>query len=50
MSNPLTLNEFCKRFKVVNPLDLAAEERCKYFDPFAEGDAPSAPLCTPSSL
>ena len=50
MSNPLTLNELRKRFKVVNPLDLAAEERCKYFDPFAEGDAPSAPLCTPSSL
>ena len=38
MSNPLTLNEFRKRFKVVNPLDLAAEERCKYYDPFVEGD------------
>ena len=50
MSNPLTLNEFRKRFKVVNPLDLAAEERCKYYDPFVERDAPSAPLCTPSSL
>ena len=38
MSNPLTLNEFRKRFKVVNPLDLAAEERNKYYDPFAEGE------------
>ena len=50
MSNPLTINEFCKRFKAVNPLDLAAEERYKYYDPVVEGDAPSAPLCTPSSL
>ena len=50
MSNPLTLSEFRKRFKVVNPLDLAAEERYKYYDPFVEEDAPSAPLCTPSSL
>lgn len=48
MSNRLTFNEFRKRFKVVNPLDLAAEERCKYYDPFVERDAPSAPLCTPS--
>ena len=40
MSNHLTLNEFRKRFKVVNPLDLAAEERYKYYDPFVEGDAP----------
>ena len=38
MSNPLTLNEFRKRFKVVNPLDLAAEEQCKYCDPFVEGE------------
>ena len=38
MSNPLTLNEFRKRFKVVNPLDLAAEERCKYNDPVVEGE------------
>ena len=38
MSNPLILNEFRKRFKVVNPLDLAAEERCKYYDPFVEGE------------
>ena len=45
MSNPLTLNEFRKRFKVVNPLDLAAEERCKYYDPFVEeGDSRSEPL------
>lgn len=36
MSSPLTLNEFRKQFKVVNPLDLAAEERCKYYDPFVE--------------
>ena len=36
MSNRLTLSEFRKRFKVVNPLDLAAEERCKYYDPFVE--------------
>ena len=50
MSNPLTLSEFCKRFKVVNPLDLAAKERYKYYDPFVEEEAPSAPLCTPSSL
>ena len=40
MSNPLTLNEFRRRFKVVKPLDLAAEERCKYFDPFVEGEDP----------
>ena len=38
MNNPLTLNEFRKRFKVVNPLDLAAEERYKYSDPFVEGE------------
>jgi hypothetical protein len=36
MSNPLTLSEFRKLFKVVNPLNLAAEERCKYYDPFVE--------------
>ena len=40
MSNRLTLNEFRKRFKVVNPLDLAAEEQNKYYDPFVEGEAP----------
>ncbi len=40
MSNHLTLNEFRKRFKVVNPLDLAAEERNKYYDPFVEGEDP----------
>ena len=38
MSNRLTFNEFRKRFKVVNPLDLAAEERYKYCDPFVEGE------------
>ena len=38
MSNRLTLNEFRKRFKVVNPLDFAAEERNKYYDPFVEGE------------
>ena len=36
MSNPLTFNEFRKRFKVVNPLDLAASEPNKYCDPFIE--------------
>ena len=44
MSNRLTLNEFRKRFKVVNPLDLAAEERNKYYDPFAEGEKKTATL------
>ena len=38
MSNPLTFSVFSKRFKVVNPLDLAAEERYKYYDPFVEGE------------
>jgi hypothetical protein len=34
----MTLSEFRKRFKVVNPLDLAAEERYKYYDHFVEGE------------
>ncbi len=36
MSNHLTFNEFRKRFKVVDPLDLAAKEPNKYYDPFVE--------------
>ena len=44
MNNPQTFSEFRKRFKVVNPLDLAAEERCKYYDPFAEGERQTASL------
>ena len=47
MSNRLTFNEFRKRFKVVNPLDLAAEERCKYYDPFVEGERQTASRCDP---
>ena len=38
MSNRLTFSEFPKRFKVVNPLDFAAEDRYKYNDPFVEGE------------
>ena len=44
MNNPLTLNEFRKRFKVVNPLDLAAEERYKYYDPCVEEERQTATL------
>ena len=44
MSSPLTFNEFRKRFKVVNPLNLAAEERYKYYDPFVEGERQTASL------
>ena len=36
MKRPMTLDEFRKRFEVVDPLDLAAEEPRKHYDPFVE--------------
>lgn len=32
----MSLEEFRRRFKVVDPLDLAAEEPNKYYDSFIE--------------
>ena len=32
----MSLEEFRRRFEVVDPLDLAAEEPRKYYDPFVE--------------
>lgn len=36
MSRYISLDEFRKRFKVVDPLDLAARELNKHYDPFVE--------------
>jgi hypothetical protein len=36
MTRFMSLQEFRRRFKVVNPLDLAASEPNKYCDPFIE--------------
>ena len=36
MSHYIPLEEFRKRFKVGNPLDLAAEEPFRDYDPFVE--------------
>ena len=36
MSRYMPLSEFRKRFKVVDPCDLAAQEPNKYYDPFVE--------------
>ena len=33
----MTLDDFRKRFEVVNPHDLAARETNMYYDPFVEG-------------
>ena len=32
----MTLEEFRARFRVVNPLEAAAQEPTKYYDPFVE--------------
>ncbi len=34
----ISLDEFRKRFKVVDPHDLAASDPTKYYDPFVEKD------------
>ena len=36
MSRYMPLEEFRKRFKVVDPHDLAARDITKYYDPFVE--------------
>ena len=36
MTRFMTLDEFRRRFKVVEPHDLAAHEPTKYYDPFIE--------------
>ena len=36
MSRAMTLDEFRKRFRVVNPLEAAEREPTKYYDPFVE--------------
>ena len=36
MTRFMSLQEYRRRFKVVNPLDLAASEPNKYCDPFIE--------------
>ena len=36
MSRYMRLEVFCARFRVVDPLDAAAQEPNKYYDPFAE--------------
>ncbi len=36
MSRYIPLEEFRKRFRVVDPHDLAAREPDKYYDPFIE--------------
>ena len=38
MSRYMPLKEFRKRFKVVDPHDLAARDITKYYDPFVERD------------
>ena len=38
MTRYMTLEEFRKRFKVVDSHDLAAAEPTKYWDPFCERD------------
>ena len=37
----MTLDEFRARFRVVDPLEAAAEEPNKYWDPFVEREGPS---------
>ena len=40
MNRPyLSLEAFRKRFKVVDPCDLAAREPNKYYDPFVEKES-----------
>ena len=40
----MPLDEFRRRFKVVDPHDLAARELSKYYDPFMERESVSANL------
>jgi hypothetical protein len=39
MSRYISLEAFRKRFKVVDPCDLAAREPNKYYDPFVEKES-----------
>jgi len=36
----MSINEFCARFRVVDPHDAAAQEPNKYYDPFIENELP----------
>ena len=36
MSRYMSLEVFCARFRVVDPLEAAAQEPYKYYDPFVE--------------